>query len=144
MADRKVDYDRGAIIMSHPGSGMDVFMYADSPGKYFDAHLNTVPEKLAQEAGYNIEQFSKERVRMERKAQASAIIDQELADDNDIEETVVKKRNGFSVVSIGLGRHNVRDPDGNILNVHPMPKESAVKLFSVMAGEEVKAVEQSK
>lgn len=139
MTDRKIDYDEGVLIMTHPGSGMDVFMYVKQPGKYLDAHGNTVPDSLALEAGYKVEQLSKDRLRMERKAQASAIIDKELADDANTKEECVDIVNGFRLVSIGMGRHNVRDPDGNILNAHPMPKESAVTLFKAMAGEEVKA-----
>lgn len=144
MSDRKIDYDRGALIMTHPGSGMDVFMYVDSPGKYLNAHLNSVPDNIAKEAGYNVEQLAKERVRLDRKAQAGAIIDKELANDEDLEEVTVDNRNGFSLVSIGLGRHNVKDPDGNILNAHSLPKESAQKLFEAMAGEEVKADKKPK
>lgn len=137
--DRKVDYDRGAIIQTHPGTGMDVFMYVDTPGKYFDAHLNAVPDNIAREANYNVEALAKERLRMERKLQASAIIDKEIADDDSLKEEIVSERNGFTVVTIGKGRHNVKDPDGNILNAHPLPKEMAEKLFSAMAGVEEKS-----
>lgn len=144
MSDRKVDYDRGAIIMSHPGSGMDVFMYVDTPGEYLDAHLNSVPDTIAGEAGYKVEQLAKERLRRHRKAQANAIIDQELADESDVEEVVVDSRNDFILVSSGLGRHNVKDHDGNVLNAHPLTKESAQKLFNAMAGEKKEKAPVSK
>lgn len=139
MADRKIDYDRGAIIMSHPGTGMDVFMYVDAPGEYLTAHAVPVPDDIAQAAGYDVARLAKERLRNQRKAQASAIIDRELADDANTNEECVDVRNGFHLVSIGMGRHNVKDPDGNILNAHPLPKEGAQKLFNAMAGDTVKA-----
>lgn len=139
MADRLVDYDRGAIIMTHPGTGMDVFMYVDEPGKYMTAHLADVPDQIAREAGYDVDRLSKEKLRRSRKAQASAIIDKELADEANTTEECVNVLNGFKLVSIGMGRHNVKDPDGNVLNAHPLPKESADKLFHAMAGVEEKA-----
>lgn len=137
--ERTIDYDKGVLINTHPGTGMDVFMYVQQPGKYLTAHGKDVPDKIAAEAGYNVEQLAKERLRMERKAQASAIIDKELSDDASTLEECVDNRNGFRLVSIGMGRHNVKDPDGNVLNSHPLPKESAEKLFDAMAGAEVKA-----
>lgn len=139
MAERKIDYDEGVLIMAHPGSGMDVFMYVSKPGEYLTAHATPVSDQVAKEAGYNVEQLSKERLRMARKAQASAIIDKELADDTNMTEECVNSRNGFKLISIGLGRHNVTDPDDNVLNKFPLPKESAEKLFYAMAGDEVKA-----
>lgn len=139
MTDRLVDYDRGALIKTHPGTGMDVFMYVDTPGEYLTAHLKSVPDVIAKEAGYDVDHLAKERLRRSRKAQASAIIDKELSDDANTEEECVDVRNDFRLVSIGMGRYNVKDPDSNLLNAHPLPKESAVRLFNAMAGDEVKA-----
>lgn len=134
MFDRKIDYDEGVLINVHPGTGMDVFMYVNDPGKYLTAHLTTVPDQIAREAGYNVEALAKERLRRERKAQASAIIDKELSNDETTLEECVNVLNGFKLVSIGMGRHNVKDPDGNILNAHPLTKESAERLLNSMAG----------
>lgn len=136
---RKVDYDRGVIIMTHPGTGMDVYMYVDSPGIYINANELPVPEAIARESGYNVEALAKEKLRMERKAQAGAIIDKELSDEANTQEEEVADRNGFKLVSIGMGRHNVKDPDGNSLNAHPLSLEQAQKLLVAMAGDEVKA-----
>lgn len=139
MTDRLIDYDEGVLINVHPGTGMDVFMYVNKPGHYYSAHAHVVPEQIAREAGYNVDQLSKERTRMERKAQASAIIDEELRNESSTKEECVNVLNGFRLVTIGLGRHNVKDPDGNLLNAHPLAKESAERLFKAMAGEETKA-----
>lgn len=137
MSERKVDYDRGVIINNHPGSGMDVYMYVDEPGHFMNAHLHRVPDEIAREAGFNTDLLAKERLRLERKAQAGKIIDQELEDEASTEEVVVDTRNDFKLVTIGLGRYNVKDPEDNILNAHPLPETSAVKLFVAMAGEVV-------
>lgn len=139
MSERTINYDDGVIINVHPGTGMDVFMYVDKPGAYLTAHGRDVPEAIAREAGFDVDRLSKEKLRRERKAQAGAIIDKELADDANTVEECVDEQNGFRLVSIGLGRHNVKDPDGNILNTSPLPKESALRLFKAMTGDEVKA-----
>lgn len=136
MADKVIDYDRGVLINVHAGTGMDVFMYVDDPGKFLTAHGTVVPDKVAGEAGYDVEKLAKERLRLERKRVASDLIDRELSDDKNLEEKELKEKNGFRLVSLGLGRHNVKDPDNNVLNAHPLPKESAVKLFAAMSGDE--------
>lgn len=141
MADRIIDYDRGVLINTH-FSGMDVFMYVDDPGKFLTAHNTVVPDEIAKQAGYDTDKLGKERVRLERRKVANALIDKEMADDKDIVETVVFENNGFKLVSIGMGRHNVRDPDGNILNAHPLPKETGEKLFAAMAGTPDKSIKQ--
>lgn len=141
---RKVDYDRGVLIMTHPGTGMDVYMYVDTPGVYLNANELPVTDEIASEAGYKVEQLAKEKLRMQRKAQAGALIDKELSDETSTEEVEVADRNGFKIVSIGMGRHNVKDPDGNIINAHPLPLEMAQKLLSGMAGEEVKVTGKQK
>lgn len=135
----KIDYDRGVIINIHQASGMDVYMYVDDPGKFLTAHAQIVSDAIAKEAGYDVEKLAKDRVKKERKAQALQMIDNELSDDKDIKEDVVDERNGWKIVSIGLGRHHLNDPDGNRITSVPQPLEAAQKLLNGMAGEVKKA-----
>jgi len=137
-----IDYDRGVIINTHRLSGMDVFMYVDDPGKFLTAHGATVYDKIAREAGYDVDKLAKDRMKKERKSQAMAMIDEELADDKDIKEEVVAERNGFKVITTGIGRHHVLDPDGNRLTSFPLAREAADKLLAGMAGEEKKTEEK--
>lgn len=139
-----VDYDRGVLIKTHQQTGMDVFMYADDPGKYFSAHSKPVGETLAKEAGYDVEKLAKDRVKKERQAQAMAMIDDEMADDKDIKEDIVSERNGYRIITTGLGRHHVIDPDNNRLTAVPVSLEIAKKLFDGMAGEELKKDNKAK
>lgn len=136
MADRIIDYDRGALIKTHPGTGMDVFMYVDDPGKYLNAHGHAVPETIAQESGYDVEKLGKEKLRLERKKNAAALIDAELADDKDLTENVVAEIDGWQLISLGLGRHNVVDPDGNILNKNHLSVEMGQKLLASFTAKE--------
>ena len=132
-----VDYDRGVLIMLDPVSGMDVFMYVDSPGVYLTAHSKPVPEEIAKRAGYDVEKLAKDRLKGERKAQALRAIEEEMADEKDMREDVVcEDASGFKVITTGMGRHHVIDPDGNQLTRLALPKESALKLLRVMVDAE--------
>lgn len=130
----KIDYDRGVIINTHKDTGMDVFMYVDQPGHFLTAHGGVVPDIVAGQAGYDVEKLAKERLRQERKGAAMAAIDKELNDEKNIIEETVEERNGFKLISIGLGRHHVVDPDGNRLTQIPQPLDLANKLLDAMAG----------
>ena len=60
-------------------------------------------------------------------------IDAELAlQEERVSEEVVQESNGFKVVSIGLGRHVVKDPDDNVLTSVPVPKEQAMLLLKAL------------
>lgn len=142
--ERKIDYDRGVIIMTEPGTGMDVFMYVDSPGNFLTAHNIAVPEEIAAKAGYDTVKLGKERLRRERIKKASDIIDAEFADDSTTEEQVVQEHEGFKLVTIGLGRFNVKDVDDNVLNATPLAEETASKLFKAMSGFEPKKAKDAK
>ncbi len=129
-----IDYDRGVIINTHRPSGMDVFMYVDDPGHFLNAHSAQVSDDIAREAGYDVEQLAKERLKKERKAQAMQMIDAELADDKDVTEETIVEKDGYKVVSTGLGRNHVIDPDGNRLTSFPLALEAAKKLLDGMTG----------
>lgn len=143
MSERVIDYDRGVIIQSHH-SGMDVFMYVDTPGVFLTAHGKDVSEQIAAEAGYDVAKLMKERIRRERIDQATKLISKELEDEKDLVENVVEEREGWKLVSTGLGRHNVVDPDGNILNRSPLVLDSAKRLFDGMAPAVVVASDDEK
>jgi hypothetical protein len=139
-----IDYDRGVIINTHERTGMDVFMYVDDPGKFLTAHSKVVPDEIAKEAGYDVEKLAKERNKKERKEKAMEMIDAELADDKDNRTETVLERNGYKVVTTGLGRHHVLDPDDNRLTNAPQSFEMAEKLLNAMAGAEKKEVSLKK
>jgi len=129
---RIIDYNRGVLINSHPTLGMDVFMYVDTPGVYLTAHGTAVSEELAHQAGYPVEQYRKERQKRDRMNAAKVAIEKEL--EVAVEDKVLKERDGFKVMNLGLGRYDVVDPDGNVL--HPgqhLPEATALKLLDQMA-----------
>lgn len=123
----KIDYDRGVIKRTHRPSGVDVYMYVDEPGVYRNAFETEVSEAFAKQAGFDVATLSKQRLRKERVEAALAAIDQDIGETGSTRK-VVKTHGGFKIVNIGLGRHNVEDPDGGVLNSVPLPLEQAQKL----------------
>ena len=134
MANRKINYDRGVIISQHKSSGMDVYMYVDTPGVYLNAFGTPIDEQLAKEAGFDVVKYGKDRVKRERMAAAMGAIEHELEIANEEgNKKTVKEQNGFKVIDIGLGRHYVEDPDGNRLTATPLPLEQSVLLLDKIA-----------
>lgn len=128
MADRKIDYDRGVQIYTHPLGNIDVYMYVDEPGVYLNAFGVEVSEEMAAQAGYPVEQLRKARQRKERMAQAMVLIEKELELVGQVRD-VVKENKGFKVVHIGLERYHLEDPDGGVLTAAPVNKAQALKLL---------------
>lgn len=133
-------YDRGVMKRSHP-LGLDVYMYIDLPGEYMTAHGSPITEEFALAAGFPIDILRKEKIKRERMAQAKLAIEQELEVQVQTREVVTEEK-GFKVIGIGLGRHMVEDPDGNILNKEPLALEQAKLLLVALTGS--KAEEPSK
>lgn len=126
-----IDYDRGVYIQVHNSTGVDVFMYVDEPGIYRNAYGTEVSADLAKEAGYDVERLGKERARFERRAAALDAIDKELEhEDARAMKEVVAEKGGFKIIAIGLGRHQLEDPDGQTLTAAPIPLEQAQVLLN--------------
>lgn len=138
----KIDYDRGVTKKLHP-TGVAVYMYADEPGVYRNAFGTIVSDELAEQAGYDLKQLGKLRLKRERMAAAMEAINAEL-ESGEIERIVVEERDGFQLVDIGYDRFNVEDPDGNVLNPVPLTKVQAKPLFDKLAPQPVEEAPKPK
>lgn len=125
-----IDLDRGVWMRSHPSIGMDIYMYVDDPGVYYDAHGNGVPKELAEAAGFDVETLQKEHLRKTAMDNAMAEIDAKYGSH---EKKVVKESGGYQVWDLGLGRYNVTDAKGNLLNKVPITKEQYEVLLKHLA-----------
>lgn len=129
---RALDYDRGVIINHNDKLGMDVLMYVDEPGIYYSAHGRAVSDDIAQSAGYDTVTLAKKKLLNERKAAAMAAIDKEFREEKDERpaEEVIKEDDGLKIVNIGLGRHFVKDDEGNNLHQKALTLEEAERTFA--------------
>jgi hypothetical protein len=137
MADRVIDYDRGVIIKTHQTTGIDVFMYVDSPGEYLNAHGNAIAPAFAKQAGYDTDADSKQKLIRDRMKAAKDAIEREV---NGVDPTepqeIIKLDGGYSLLGIGLGRYLLRDPDDNVLTSTPLSKEHAEQVAKVLVNAE--------
>jgi len=125
---KNIDYDRGVMKRIHP-SGISVYMYVDTPGVYLNAFGSEVAEEMAKTAGFDVGILAKKRLKNERMAAAMSAIEKELQGSEESMEVVVAEREGFTIVDIGIGRHHLKDPDGNVLTPTAQPLEAAKLLM---------------
>lgn len=127
-----IDYLRPLVKKIGPG-GISIFMYKDDPGRYLTAYGTEVAEDLARTAGFDIEKLRKSGLRIARMQEAKRLIEKEFAETDGSLGVVEKTVNGFTVVALGAGRYDVRDPEGNRLNTVPLPKDVAENLVEQLA-----------
>lgn len=123
---RKINYDRGVTYRLTP-EGISVYVYKDEPCTFFNAHGTEVTKDFAARAGFDIPSFDKKCLRIQLQLKAHADIEAQLADE--AQRKVVVERNGFVVIDLGHGRHQILDPDGQPLHKEVLPAEMALKLF---------------
>lgn len=128
MLSGNIDIDRG-VTLCITADGVEVYMYKSEPGVYLSAYGSPVSDTLAQRAGFDVVKLGKAKKRRELMAKAAYMIDQDLDADDERTKKVVKERNGYTVTSIGLGRHVIQDPDGQRLTPQNLTKEQAELLF---------------
>lgn len=127
----KVDYDRGIMKRLHP-TGVEVYMYMDTPGVYLNAFGTPVADEMADQAGFPVGQFAKDKLKKERMAAALSFIEAELSDGPKVGEPI-DERDGFKLVAVALDGFRVLDPDGNSLTPVPLPQKAAQALFNQLA-----------
>lgn len=140
----QIDFDRGVHIRNHDQLNIQIFMYVDDPGVYLTKFGSSIPEVLAQEAGFDVGHLAKLRERKSRMAAAREQIEAELAAYDDGAETVKATKAGFTLVDIGGARYIVRDADGHNLTGAPLNLEMGKKLLDKLAESVTKAAKAEK
>lgn len=106
----KIDGDRGVTIRKDRKTGVEIFMYKDTPGVFLNAYGVEVSPKLAKIAGFPVEELLVQRKKREAVDSAMAKIEAKFASGAG-EVKVVREKDGYKVVDHGLGRFSVRGPD---------------------------------
>lgn len=133
----KIDLDRGVVVSRMPldKGGMYIYMYQDDPGIYVNEHGHRIAESLASEVGFDTKRWQKERIKRDRIAQFKSEVEAELELASVERETVVKEAKGFTIVELPGGRGNVKDPDGNLMNIQPISMADAEALLVALTPE---------
>lgn len=123
-----LDLDKGVFLrFTHDGIG--VAMYAEQPGVFYNEHGHEVSSEIAKSAGFDTPVLLKERRKRELMAQAADAAAKQF-DEGPKASEVVKEKSGFQVLHIGMGNHNVLDPDGNVLNKTFLTREAAIGVLN--------------
>jgi hypothetical protein len=87
-----IDLDRGVEYRAIGQHGPSIYMYADDPGTYLDAHGVPVSDELAAAAGFDVKKHRLLKARTAKIAEAKAAIDEQyramLADIDGVEDVV--------------------------------------------------------
>lgn len=126
----RIDLNRG-VTMRYTSEGVEVFMYKDTPGVFLNAFGTEVSRDLAAKAGFPVDLLINERRKRERMAEAGRVIEEQF-NMSRVERKVVAERAGWKVVSLGLGRHQVLDPEGSPVNAKYVTLEEAQVLLNSM------------
>ena len=121
-----VDLDRGVSKRSY--DGIQVCMYKDDPGIYFDNLGNTIKDEFAKAAGFPIAELKLEKEKMARMKTAQLDIEKEYST---IPGQVIHQSDDFEVVCIddSQGKYNVRRKDDKkFVNANPMDKKRCIDL----------------
>lgn len=131
-----IDFDRGVAIRNIHRTGMDVYMYIDTPGVYFARNGHEVPEAIAREAGFDIEKLGKERVKRQRLRDAYDAIERD-SDAGVSTHSVVDEKGGFRLVDIGQERYIITSADDSnvTLTAVPLPHKEAKRLWDELTKE---------
>ena len=122
----KIDYNRGVMKKVDQKTGIEVFMYLDMPGVYYNAFEKKVPEDTAKGADFDVAKYGKMKRQRELMAKAMNAINEQLGMEEYAEKPqVIEERNGFKIVHIGLGRHVIEDPEGGKIIERPLTLEEA-------------------
>lgn len=129
MLSREDLLNRGQEIHIHP-TGMHIYMCVGTtehpewaePGVYRSANGSEIAEALAEQAGFDVEFYRKERLKKERRAQVMAALEEEFMSGAGARQTI-KELGVFKLVHIGMGRHVIEDADGNVLTARHLTEK---------------------
>lgn len=126
--------DKGGFLPDPAYGGMQVFMYKDEPGVYYNIHGKKLPEAIAKRAGFDTEKHAKMRKFREADQAFKAQLAKELALELG-EEVILAENKDYKVVAMPMERAKIIDKDtGNAINSVPMPKADAMVLFEELNG----------
>ena len=120
-ADGSVDYV--------PIMDMEVHMYFDDPGVYYDSHGRVLPDAVAAKAGFNVKREAAKRIKVMAQREVMA----ELADvAAERSRDIIENRGGYQLVAIDDTMFTVSDGEHDLMA--PNVEQAARVLFNELAG----------
>lgn len=130
-----LDVGRGSVapdgkVTRIPVLDMEIFMFLDEPGVYYDRKMRKMPEEVAAKVGFDVKREAKLRAINERRKEVMSEI-ADVVEENT--RTVVETRGDYQLVEINEGQFTVTGPGGDFMD--PNDEVVARELFDALAGE---------
>lgn len=127
----------GCVHRTGPG-GMQVFMYCDDPGVFYNERGGRVSEGIARQAGFDVDTLSKAQRKKQAMLQAQKTVEEEYAGIAAMK--IIEERGEYRLVEPAPGHFQIQfveaDGSGSTLTTSPLTEKAARKLFVEMAGED--------
>lgn len=126
----KIDLNRGVRKQIDSKTGIEVFMYKDKPGVYYDRAGNELDEKLAKSAGFDVQGLKKRREKMQKMQEAISAIEAEYGD-----APMFYEKGGLKTIEagVGTGRFKIADKDGIPMSEKEFSFKGAKDIIDSMA-----------
>jgi len=133
----RIDLDRGVVKRNH-ASGMQVVMYKDKPGVFYDNRGTLVSDALAADAGFNVEQLRREQKRQELLSNYSQQLhDQFAAEEQRLARQASEGLDTVEIRAVGKDYALFDRASGDRLTSVPLTLDGArdmAKLYSGIGG----------
>lgn len=120
-------------VMTEAVMDVEVHMYVNKPGVFYDSKARVLPDAVAAQAGFDVKKEAKKRAKFQERERVMAEIAEVVVEQ---EREVIEERGGFKLVEIGEGRFTVADMQ-DMDFMEPNNEEIARAFFNSMAGEPV-------
>lgn len=118
------------------GLQMEVCMYVDEPGVYFDLNGRKVPEAIAASQGWNVKRYAKLR---EKTAERKAVMAEMAEVVAERMHEILDEAGGYKLVQISSAHFQVEDDAGVQIMPDPASEEVAREYFNLIVNTEVEA-----
>lgn len=132
---------RGCIIRIHP-AGMRVIMYHDSPGVFVDERGESVTQKVAAAAGYDVQRLAKQKRKQEKLHRLQAELDREFSDQEDAIARAMSSDGKLTVKATGGGQYAIFNNDTRV-TTHALNKKEAETLLEQLRDEDEAAPDKA-
>lgn len=112
-----IDLNRGVTHRKHP-QGFNVYMYKDRPGDYYDAHEKPLSDKIASDAGFDVQRLKIEAQKLAMKSDAMASIEAQFVQQSAMLDTLIERvqpGGEYAVRDLGRGKWQIESADGEFL-----------------------------
>ena len=126
-----INLNRGVSKRVHQATGIQVVMYKDSPGVYYDTVGNPVSAELASQAGFQVSEEILQKQKNDKMAKAMKEIESEYEGNSDGD--IIYQEGDLKVQCVGKDLYDViRIELNEAVNDKPLDEKTALTLVETL------------